>query len=364
MVPYHFFILDKIPLSPNGKVDRKALPGPETELAGEYIAPQDELEKKLVRIWAELLHVEEEKIGIVHDFFQLGGHSLSLIQLVSKIYREFDVEVSVTQIFNNPIIKNISKIIKENILAVDTPFVLLNRRETEKKIFCFPPQVGYGIMYQTIASIAEDYSWYSFNFIEDIDPEERIKIYMDCITDIQPKGPYIFFGYSAAGTLTFQAAKALENHGHQVSDIIFFDCGFSKTKSPEPSEEYKKLIEQATDNLLNGIGADFLRERVLLKTYKYMEYYGNIDNLEKINANVHLVISEEFQNHIKKDRELDPRCWEEFTTKDCFYYIGSGQHQKMFVDGPKEKNSKLLRDILNSIESGRYPQEKKTQPFR
>jgi amino acid adenylation domain-containing protein len=90
MIPAYFVTLDKLPLNPNGKVDKKQLPDPiETlEMKKGYTAPQNEIEKKLVRIWSEVLEIQEQKIGITDDFYQLGGDSMKAIKVISKAKQE------------------------------------------------------------------------------------------------------------------------------------------------------------------------------------------------------------------------------------------------------------------------------------
>jgi acyl-coenzyme A synthetase/AMP-(fatty) acid ligase len=84
MVPAHFVMLDALPLTPNGKLDRRALPAPEGGASrAEYVAPRTPAEEQLVRIWAEVLGVEP--IGVLDDFFDLGGHSLRTIEVLSRI---------------------------------------------------------------------------------------------------------------------------------------------------------------------------------------------------------------------------------------------------------------------------------------
>ncbi|HLP57985.1 MAG TPA: condensation domain-containing protein, partial [Candidatus Deferrimicrobium sp.] len=113
MIPSYFVRLKKIPLTPNGKVDRKALQLPKPGLnAGEsYVAPGDEVEKKLVGLWSEILGLQTG-IGIDDNFFQLGGHSLKATILVSKIHRVFDVKIPLREIFKNPRIRELARYIK------------------------------------------------------------------------------------------------------------------------------------------------------------------------------------------------------------------------------------------------------------
>jgi amino acid adenylation domain-containing protein len=114
MIPTHFVQLDEMPLNKNGKVDRGALPKPEITAGADYIAPTNELEKKLVEIWADVLDVQKEVIGINSDFFQLGGHSLKATIVISRIHKEVDVKVPLAELFNNPTVKGLSQYIKDS----------------------------------------------------------------------------------------------------------------------------------------------------------------------------------------------------------------------------------------------------------
>jgi amino acid adenylation domain-containing protein len=100
MVPNYYVRLDSIPLTSNGKVDRKALPDPEgTGMSqGEYVAPITDTEKKLVKIWSEVLGTEGDTLSIKADFFDLGGHSISAIKSLSLIFKQFGVTLSVRDI--------------------------------------------------------------------------------------------------------------------------------------------------------------------------------------------------------------------------------------------------------------------------
>ncbi|MCX6581966.1 MAG: amino acid adenylation domain-containing protein [Candidatus Aminicenantes bacterium] len=113
MVPGLFVFLERFPLTPSGKVDRKALRGPEPEAGtGEYSAPRDETEEKLQGIWSEILGNDKEHIGIDGNFFQLGGHSLKVINMTMGIHREFSVKIGMTEVFKNPTIRGLAEIIR------------------------------------------------------------------------------------------------------------------------------------------------------------------------------------------------------------------------------------------------------------
>ena len=116
MIPSYIMQVDSIPLTPNGKIDRRALPVPEIDITGEYIAPENEVETKLVEIWSEVLGIEKEKISITANFFRLGGHSLKAIILIEKLHKELNVRVSLDAIFRFPTIREIAVIVSANIL--------------------------------------------------------------------------------------------------------------------------------------------------------------------------------------------------------------------------------------------------------
>jgi len=110
MVPSAIVILDALPLSPNGKVDRKALPAPEgADRFGRtsYVAPRTPLEEGLAEIWGELLQLEQ--VGIHDNFFDLGGHSIMATQVVSRLQETFQVEVPVRALFDTPTIEGLAE---------------------------------------------------------------------------------------------------------------------------------------------------------------------------------------------------------------------------------------------------------------
>jgi len=114
MIPLYFIPLEKIPLSPNGKVDRKALPAPGIKAREDYVPPRNELEKKLVKIWWEVLGREAESaaIGISDNFFELGGHSLKATVLLNKIHQELHVKFPLAEVFKTPYIKEMAQYIR------------------------------------------------------------------------------------------------------------------------------------------------------------------------------------------------------------------------------------------------------------
>ncbi|WP_264529199.1 amino acid adenylation domain-containing protein [Flavobacterium sp. N502540] len=108
MLPSYYVFLDKFPLTPNGKIDKKALPSVSTEdvIQQEYVAPANEIEEKLVAIWEEVL--QKTKIGVSDIFFALGGHSLKATQVISKIQKEFNIKIELKELYKEPTITNLA----------------------------------------------------------------------------------------------------------------------------------------------------------------------------------------------------------------------------------------------------------------
>ncbi|MDE9441898.1 amino acid adenylation domain-containing protein [Xenorhabdus bovienii] len=120
MIPSAFVMLDAFPLTLNGKLDRKALPAPDHSavLTREYAAPQGETEEQLADIWQKLLKID--RVGRNDNFFELGGHSLLMLQLQSRISENFDVELSIQQLFAHPTICQLEEhIIDAQLLQFD-----------------------------------------------------------------------------------------------------------------------------------------------------------------------------------------------------------------------------------------------------
>src|SRR5439155_16642643 len=109
MVPSSLIVLDRLPLNPNGKVDRAALPAPDAEKGkgdNDFVAPRDPVERVVADVWAEVLGVE--RIGVGDNFFELGGHSLHAAQVSGRIERTLRTRLSVRQLFEHPTVERLA----------------------------------------------------------------------------------------------------------------------------------------------------------------------------------------------------------------------------------------------------------------
>ena len=111
MIPPYMIQMDEFPVNSSGKIDKKKLPEPAITVSSSYVAPRNETEKALVDIWKEVLNKND--IGITDHFFESGGHSLRAIQLLSKIYKKYQVQLNIGEIFNKPLLSEQAVLIGE-----------------------------------------------------------------------------------------------------------------------------------------------------------------------------------------------------------------------------------------------------------
>ncbi|HEU4881788.1 MAG TPA: phosphopantetheine-binding protein, partial [Longimicrobium sp.] len=121
MVPAAYVRMEQWPLTPNGKLDRRALPAPEGDAYASraYEAPADETEEAVAAIWAEVLRVE--RVGRGDNFFELGGHSLSAVQVISRVRQVLEVQVALGDLFTRPVLKDFAQEILDAQLALVDP---------------------------------------------------------------------------------------------------------------------------------------------------------------------------------------------------------------------------------------------------
>lgn len=147
MVPGLIRQLEKMPLTSNGKIDRKALLGvdliPDED---NYTPPENEDQAAMIDIWSEVLGIEKEKIGIHTNFFELGGHSLKVMSLVGKIHKRFDVQLSMVKIFDSPTTAELVKYIREE--AAQNVYAAIESQEIKEYYPLSSPQQRFFLAQQ------------------------------------------------------------------------------------------------------------------------------------------------------------------------------------------------------------------------
>jgi tyrocidine synthetase-3 len=162
MIPSNFVLLERIPLTPSGKVDRKALPEPGITSKKAYVAASTETERVLARLWSEVLGIEREKISVNDNFFELGGHSLNAVGLIGRIHKVFSVKISITQLFKTPTVKTISDHIARAEASFYSPIAPVEEKEyyplspAQKRLFLVQQMNPLDISYHLTAFMVWD----------------------------------------------------------------------------------------------------------------------------------------------------------------------------------------------------------------
>ncbi|WP_395844890.1 amino acid adenylation domain-containing protein [Archangium violaceum] len=233
MVPSAFVVLEQLPLSPNGKVDRRALPTPEATVSGsDYLAPRTPIEELLAGIWAEVLSVP--RVGIRDNFFELGGHSLLATRVTSRVFQVLERRVSVLTLFQNPTIELLAEALRQQQDASDAPraLVKLQAGEPHLRPLFLVHAAGGGVMSYTdlVGHLGADRPVYGLHdpALDGAEPmpasvEAMARHYVAQVREVQPHGPYYLGGWSFGGVLAFEMAQQLQAAGEKVDLLTLFD---------------------------------------------------------------------------------------------------------------------------------------------
>ncbi|MGK7902426.1 MAG: amino acid adenylation domain-containing protein, partial [Hormoscilla sp.] len=255
MVPSAFVLLETLPLTANGKVDKRALPAPERNLTSEaetFVAPEDELERQLVEIWQSVLGVDP--IGVKDDFFELGGHSLLAVTLFSEIEKVTKQKLPLATLFQAPTIAELGKIIRtDGWSAPWSPLVAMQPNGSKPPFFCVHAVGGNVLSYRELAmNLGQDQPVYGLQ-AEGLDGQkqnlDRIQDiaanYTKAMRHLQPEGPYYLGGYSFGGMVAFEIAQQLYAQGQEVALLVLFD-----TREPSLRPTFKSWLSFHVKNLI------------------------------------------------------------------------------------------------------------------
>ncbi len=234
MVPTALVLIDRLPLTANGKVDRAALPAPSPavrEATPAFAEPRNPLEARMVKLWEAILNVQP--IGIRDNFFELGGDSLSSVSLLAEIHRTLGREISVSSLMESPTVEQL-------ITALERPegprlsaagVVKLQSRGDRPPFFLLPGIGGNVVSLRLLANyLAPDQPVYSLKEHSSSQgptpsrtlPEMAAR-FVEEMRAHQPTGPYFLGGYSFGGTVAFEMARQLERQGQVVGRLIIID---------------------------------------------------------------------------------------------------------------------------------------------
>ncbi len=246
MVPAAYVPLDALPLLPNGKLNRNALPAPgeDARLAGAFEKPQGEVEETLAGIWRDLLKLEQ--IGRHDNFFDLGGHSLLAARMMARIQEATGRPLPLSLLFRAPSIAQLAAAIAANDPARHLVVPLRPGKPGTLPVWLLHPGGGTVFCYRRLAEGFPPER--PVNAIQSpeiagidasgLDFDGLCRRYTAEILHVQPAGPFTLAGWSMGGALAFGIAGLLENAGHSVAWVGLFDTAVREQAEPMRFEEF------------------------------------------------------------------------------------------------------------------------------
>ena len=234
MVPAVFIILDRFPLSSNGKVDRKGLPAPgrsTVEAGSRSATSRDSLDLQLIKLWEKILNVRP--IALQDNFFDLGGNSLVAVRLFSEMRKIFSRSFPLSILFQAPTVEKLANIIrKDGWTPAWTSLVPIQPGGSNPPFFCVHGGGGNVLIYRELARhLGADYPFYglqargldgSGDYLDTI--EAMAESYLREIRELQPEGPYYLGGFCMGGQVAVEIAQRLVGDGQQVNLLFVMDA--------------------------------------------------------------------------------------------------------------------------------------------
>jgi enterobactin synthetase component F len=240
MIPASFTILDELPLTANGKLNRKALPKPRRTARGLGAEPVTPVQKKLAALWARILKVD--RVGLQDSFFELGGDSLCAAQMAAEFPAWFATELPIGILFETPTVAALASIVERlNHESADPLTAMLPLRKVEEEaqapLFCVHPALGLSMGFSTLLRHLDPsipvYGLQSRGLRGEAalpgSIEEIAADYSDRIRRVQPRGPYRLVGRSLGGLIAYSMAEQLQTRGEHVEMFAMIDTFLFKT---------------------------------------------------------------------------------------------------------------------------------------
>ncbi|MBK6426196.1 MAG: amino acid adenylation domain-containing protein [Blastocatellia bacterium] len=233
MIPSAVVLLDRLPLTPSGKVDRAALPEPDQarpSLEAVLVEPRDDLESTLCRMWEEITGVKP--VGVHDDFFALGGDSLGAVHLFVRIERLTGRRLPLSSIMRAPTVARMAELVRTDAgYSSAWHLATLGARGTEPPIF-FVHGLRGGVVFLRglVEALGPDQPSFAFEadgrFEGPLDAtsiEDLAAAYVDLLRGVRPQGPYHLCGYSAGGLIAFEIARQLAAEREEVAFLGLID---------------------------------------------------------------------------------------------------------------------------------------------
>ncbi len=281
MLPSIFVRLDEWPLTPNGKVDRKALPKPSSEgVEDNYVAPRTETELRLASIWQAVFNLE--RIGIKDNFFELGGHSLLAVRLVGRISQNLSVNLSVSEMLRASTVEALAQVIdvktspdKQHELSSASPLVKLRDGVGDAAVLFVHPVGGDVLCYMDLVSQWKGtepiYGLRSSGLDDSTQPENdlgrMLSNYLEAL-DLSGIRKWSVIGQSLGGTLALALSGRMRDVGMVVQRLVMIDTFMPKAMNVLPDHILIKALGlQLPDGVIEGL--DFSTDLWIDRIYHY-----------------------------------------------------------------------------------------------
>ena len=293
MIPNKFVAVEDWPLTPNGKIDKSALPSAEMSVNNKaLVKPINKTEEALVAIWAEILHINSAELSTDISFFELGGHSLLSMQLVSKVSQILNFELPLKAIFEYNTIQSLSdfimtckiksKVTMENEPSTQGSLVKLNNNQDNAlSIYCVPGVGGLANTFATISQtpLANQFNIMAFHHRGILDESkpfssitENAEQFVHDIYKEQASGPFYILGHSYGGAIALEMVKYLKKEGHQAHlvflDTIFDLANYVKPKTKQTLRDEIKLNKAVDKAFIDKIQHVYNIQSELFFSYK------------------------------------------------------------------------------------------------
>ncbi|MCU1242344.1 MAG: Non-ribosomal peptide synthetase [Candidatus Acidoferrum typicum] len=240
MIPSAFLTLETFPMTPNGKIDRKALPAPSDqplEARRQYVAPREPLEKTLVAIWAKVL---QKTVGMRDDFFELGGHSLAALKVLTEVKKQTGKTLPLTTFFQASTVEAVADILRKEVQNPSgSSLVPIQPAGSRPPLFLVHGAEGNVLLYRQVSRyLPLDQPVYGLQSriddghgLENQTVEGMASHYLQEIRAVQPRGPFFLGGYCMGGVIALEIAQQLRALGEHVGLVIMLDTYNYKTVS-------------------------------------------------------------------------------------------------------------------------------------
>lgn len=286
MIPNHFVKMDKMPLTANGKIDKRALPEISEEIllsVSASITPEDSTEEKLLIIWKEVL--SKNNIGVTDNFFDLGGHSILAVKLMSLIKSEMGVNIPISALYSYSTIRELSGYVQNSSLDSLKEIVVRvkagNKEETP--LFFIHPGMGQIMCFNEVINNIKHIPIYAIRaaglygeqaLYDDV--REQAYRYLKEIQKIQPKGPYCLIGYCVGGAIANEIAYQLNLKNEKIQFLGIIDGEVPKNRGKIP-EEF--IVSFFVDQLLKGFETQVSEVEVYTQEELKQKKYNAKENI-------------------------------------------------------------------------------------